>query len=59
MFRLISLRLMESYFRHRWLYLLPVVVMVALAVASFYTAKPKYSSSRRAFLCRKSPYWRS
>ncbi len=29
MIRLIVLRLLESYFRHRWLYLLPIVLMVA------------------------------
>lgn len=32
MLRLVVLRLLESYFRHRWLYLLPIVLM---AVASF------------------------
>jgi capsular polysaccharide biosynthesis protein len=31
MLRLVILRLLESYFRHRWLYLLPIVVMIGLA----------------------------
>ncbi len=36
MFRLIVLRLLESYFRHRWLYLLPILLMTA--AMAFYIA---------------------
>ncbi|MCE7981223.1 MAG: lipopolysaccharide biosynthesis protein [Caldilinea sp. CFX5] len=32
MVRLVLLRLLESYFRHRWLYLLPIVAMSAAAL---------------------------
>ncbi|MBX3013818.1 MAG: hypothetical protein KF832_20010 [Caldilineaceae bacterium] len=36
MLRLVLLRVLESYFRHRWLYLLPIVFMAVTAVG--YTA---------------------
>ncbi|MEZ4681184.1 MAG: hypothetical protein R2932_43920 [Caldilineaceae bacterium] len=39
MFRLILLRLLESYFRHRWLYLLPIVLMGG-AMAFYLTLVP-------------------
>ncbi len=43
MIRLIIYRLLESYFRHRWLYLLPIVLMTALsAYFVFYRVEPKY-----------------
>ena len=42
MLRLILLRLLESYFRHKWLYLAPVIIMIAAASVYFYTLKPKY-----------------
>lgn len=54
MFRLITLRFLESYFRHRWLYLLPIFVMSILAGLSFYMAKPKYIS-RGALFVQKEP----
>ena len=44
MFTVIALRLLETYFRHRWLYLLPIVLAAILAVANVYTTKPKYMS---------------
>lgn len=44
MIRLILLRLLESYFRHRWLYLLPIVLMSALALLSVLNARPKYQA---------------
>ncbi len=32
MLRLVVLRFLESYFRHRWLYLLPIVAMIGVSV---------------------------
>ncbi|MCA9873790.1 MAG: lipopolysaccharide biosynthesis protein [Ardenticatenaceae bacterium] len=42
MIRLVILRILESYFRHRWLYLLPIVLTSALAVFYFLHEKPTY-----------------
>jgi uncharacterized protein involved in exopolysaccharide biosynthesis len=44
MFRLIVIRLLESYFRHRWLYLLPIVLMLGAAAAYIYLQEPLYNS---------------
>jgi len=54
MFRLISLRLMESYFRHRWLYLIPILMMTILAAVSIFVAKPKYISRGVLFVQKQS-----
>lgn len=35
MVRLIALRLAETYFRHRWLYLLPILLMLVLSIVYF------------------------
>ena len=45
MVRLVLLRLLESYFRHRWLYLVPVVILTAVGVATALLAKDEYISS--------------
>ena len=42
MIRLVLLRILESYFRHRWLYLLPIVLTSALAVYFLLNEKPTY-----------------
>lgn len=43
MARLIILRLLESYFRHRWLYLLPIILMLAIGVGYyFFIQEPVY-----------------
>jgi hypothetical protein len=42
MLRLVLLRLLESYFRHRWLNLLPILLMAGLGAFFVTTAKPKY-----------------
>lgn len=42
MIRQIILRLFESYFRHRWLYLLPIGLMTVLAGVFYFTLKPTY-----------------
>lgn len=44
MLRLVLLRLLESYFRHRWLYLLPIVIMIGLSVVFIKFKKPLYIS---------------
>lgn len=43
MFRLVILRLLESYFRHRWLYLLPMVLLLAAGIVYYaFYAEPVY-----------------
>ncbi|MBE2224362.1 MAG: lipopolysaccharide biosynthesis protein [Anaerolineae bacterium] len=42
MVRLILVRLLESYFRHRWLYLLPIVIMIIAATVFTLTKEPLY-----------------
>lgn len=42
MIRLVIQRLLESYFRHRWLYLVPVVAMAWAALYYVSTLPPKY-----------------
>jgi uncharacterized protein involved in exopolysaccharide biosynthesis len=44
MVRLVMLRILESYFRHRWLYLLPIVLMTALGVVFVLLTKPTYTA---------------
>ena len=39
------LRLLESYFRHRWLYLLPIFVMLSIGAAYVLTEPPTYLSA--------------
>ena len=54
MLRLVLLRLMESYFRHRWLYLIPILIMGVAAFVSFSTAKPSYISDGVLFVQKES-----
>lgn len=54
MLRLISLRMLESYFRHRWLYLLPFVLMIVAAALFFSFSKPKYISRGVLFVKKES-----
>lgn len=42
MLRLVLLRLLESYFRHRWLYLLPTILMTAASFAYVSSLPPTY-----------------
>ncbi|MBK9940433.1 MAG: lipopolysaccharide biosynthesis protein [Kouleothrix sp.] len=44
MIRLIILRLFESYFRHRWLNLVPIVVLLFAASGYIALSKPEYIS---------------
>jgi capsular polysaccharide biosynthesis protein len=54
MARLIILRILDSYFRHRWLNLLPIVIMIGLASASFTLAEPQYVSRGRLYVQKSS-----
>lgn len=42
MITLLIYRFLESYFRHRWWYLLPIVLMIVAAGVFITTSKPKY-----------------
>jgi uncharacterized protein involved in exopolysaccharide biosynthesis len=42
MVRLILIRLLESYFHHRWLYLLPILLMMGIATAYIFLQTPLY-----------------
>lgn len=44
MVRLVVLRILESYFRHRWLYLLPIVLMSILGAVFVLLTKPTYTA---------------
>jgi capsular polysaccharide biosynthesis protein len=44
MVRLFLLRFFETYFRHRWLYLLPVVIVMGAAAGYLYFKKPTYTA---------------
>ena len=54
MVRLALLRVLESYFRHRWLYFLPILLMLGMAAASIYLAKPKYLAGGVLFVEKES-----
>ncbi len=45
MLRLILLRLLESYFRHRWLYLVPLALMLAVGVAVAWLVPAKHTAT--------------
>jgi uncharacterized protein (TIGR02284 family) len=42
--RLVILRILETFFRRRWLYLLPVLIMIVVGLAALLAAKPSYIS---------------
>ncbi|GAB4214560.1 MAG: LPS biosynthesis protein [Roseiflexaceae bacterium] len=54
MVRLVTLRLLESYFRHRWLNLLPLVLMIALAGAYLMLTPPKYRAVGTIYVQRQT-----
>ncbi|MEO7912520.1 MAG: lipopolysaccharide biosynthesis protein [Roseiflexaceae bacterium] len=54
MARLFILRLFDSYFRHRWLNLLPLVLMLGMAGASFQLAEKQYVSRGRLYVQKSS-----
>lgn len=54
MIRLILLRLGESYFRHRWLYLVPIVLMAGLAALYANAMEVRYISTGMLYVQNKS-----
>ena len=54
MIRLVLLRLLESYFRHRWLYLIPIVLMIGVGALSFSNATPVYIASSKLYVQEES-----
>lgn len=54
MVRIVLLRLLESYFRHRWLYILPVVIAVAAGGAYVATIPPEYTASGRLYVAQEN-----
>lgn len=44
MIKLAILRILDSYFRHRWLNLLPIVIMTIVAVTAFFVTEREYMS---------------
>ncbi len=54
MIRLVLLRLLESYFRHRWLYFLPIIIMAGIATYVFLDTKPVYISRGVLYVQKES-----
>jgi uncharacterized protein involved in exopolysaccharide biosynthesis len=54
MTRIFFLRLLESYFRHRWIYLAPVVITIAAAGIYFLTYIPKFTAGGILYVNDKS-----
>jgi capsular polysaccharide biosynthesis protein len=54
MIRLVLLRFLESYYRHRWLYLLPTLLMIIVAAISIATEKPQYIAHGNVFVQKQS-----
>jgi uncharacterized protein involved in exopolysaccharide biosynthesis len=50
MIRLILLRVLESYFRHRFAYLIPIALMAGVAAFSIATATPSYRAFGTVFV---------
>jgi capsular polysaccharide biosynthesis protein len=54
MVRLILLKLLETYFRHRWLFLLPILLMVGVSVRSFLGQKSVYIANGSMYIQQQS-----
>jgi uncharacterized protein involved in exopolysaccharide biosynthesis len=54
MIRLILLRVFESYFRHRWLNLIPIVILTIAAAGFIALSKPKYVSRGTLYVQKTS-----
>lgn len=50
MIRLFLLRLLESYFRHRWLYLVPFLLMLTVGIVAALLADTKYQTKGVVFV---------
>lgn len=54
MIRLIILRILESYFQHRWLYLLPIVVLGLAGTAYEFIREPEYITGGTLYVKKES-----
>jgi capsular polysaccharide biosynthesis protein len=54
MVRIVVLRLLESYFRHRWLYLVPIVIALVAGGAYIATKPPTYSTSGQLYVSQQN-----
>jgi capsular polysaccharide biosynthesis protein len=54
MVRIVLLRLLESYFRHRWLYVLPVVIAVVAGGVYVLSMPPEYSASGQIYVSQEN-----
>jgi capsular polysaccharide biosynthesis protein len=54
MIRLVLLRFLENYYRHRWLYLLPILLLLIVAGISVATEKPQYLAHGNVFVQKQS-----
>lgn len=54
MIRLIILRILESYFRHRWLYFLPIILMGIAGIVYVIVRPPNYMSGGSLYVKQES-----
>jgi capsular polysaccharide biosynthesis protein len=54
MVRIVLLRLLESYFRHRWLYVLPIVIVVVAGGVYVLSMPPEYSASGQIYVSQEN-----
>ncbi len=54
MVRLVLLRLSESYFRHRWLYLVPIALFIGAAGVYYAVREPKYRADGVVYVQKES-----
>lgn len=54
MVRLIALRLLESYFRHRWLYLVPIVLLAGAGVMFQMSQTPNYITRSTLYIQKET-----
>lgn len=54
MVRIVLLRLLESYFRHRWLYVLPIVIGLIAGGGYVASIPPEYTASGRLYVAQEN-----
>jgi capsular polysaccharide biosynthesis protein len=54
MIRIAILRILESYFRHRWLYLIPIVLLALIGLVSTVTADAQYFAGGIIYVQKES-----
>lgn len=54
MVRIVLLRLLESYFRHRWLFLLPILIAAVAGVIYVLSMPPAYIASGRLYVSQEN-----